>query len=132
MYRRTYIMKQTDSIEIFIGEKIAKYCKLLSINRPTIITRTRQVLDLPKNITKGRRTSAYKYYGVSYLCHDIVFINVRRIENRESLDETLRHELIHFRFPYLSHGVDFEKKIKLLKKDHTWKPSKSHYLDKFS
>lgn len=124
-------MKKTPSIQIFIEEKVAKYCKQLSINRPTILTKTRQIKDLPKDMTRGRRTSAYKYYGVSYISYNTVFLNVRKITNRKSLDNTIRHELVHMRFPYLSHGLNFYEKVKQLKKGKTWESSKSKYLDKF-
>jgi len=122
-------MKLSDSLVCFIEERLYRYCKQLSINKPTVLTKTREVLDLPKKVTKGRRTSAYRYYGVAYMAYNTVFINVKRNKTRKDLDHTIRHELIHMRFPYLSHGSNFEKKISLLGKGHTWKPSKSKYLD---
>ena len=67
---------------------------------------------MPKEMTEGRRTSAYKYYGVSYLQHNLVFINVRKIPDEKTLENTLVHELIHLRFPYLAHGKRFNKLVR--------------------
>ena len=65
-----------------------------------------------KEMTEGRRTSAYKYYGVSYLQHSLVFINVRKIPDEKVLENTIVHELIHMRFPYLAHGKRFNKLVR--------------------
>ena len=73
---------------------------------------TREVLEMPKEVTQGRRTSAYKYLGVSYLQHDLVFINMRKIPDETTLENTIVHELIHMRFPYLSHGKRFNKLVR--------------------
>jgi len=67
---------------------------------------------MPKEMTEGRRTSAYKYYGVAYLEHNLVFINVRKTPDDKTLENTLVHELIHLRFPYLSHGKRFNKLVR--------------------
>ena len=63
---------------------------------PKFLLSTKEVLDAPKEMTEGRRTSAYKYYGVSYLQHNLVFINVRKIPDEKTLENTLVHELIHY------------------------------------
>ena len=67
---------------------------------------------MPKEITQGRRTSAYKYLGVSYLQHYLVFIKMSRIHDEITLENTIVHELIHMRFPYLSHGKRFNKLVR--------------------
>ena len=67
---------------------------------------------MPKEMTEGRRNSAYKYYGVSYLEHNLVFINVRKTPDDKTLENTLVHELIHLRFPYLAHGKRFNKLVR--------------------
>jgi predicted SprT family Zn-dependent metalloprotease len=87
-----------------ILEKIGIYSSRFSIPEPKVLLTTKEVLDMPKEMTEGRRTSAYKYYGVSYLQHNLVFINVRKILDDKTLENTLVHELIHLRFPYLAHG----------------------------
>jgi len=95
-----------------ILEKIGIYSSRFSIPEPKVLLTTREVLDMPKETTEGRRTSAYKYYGVAYLEHNLVFINVRKTPDDKTLENTLVHELIHLRFPYLAHGKRFNKLVR--------------------
>ena len=87
-----------------------------------ILLATKEVLDAPKEMTEGRRTSAYKYYGVSYLQHNLVFINVRKIPDEKTLENTIVHELIHMRFPYLAHGKRFNKLVRQGLRGKTFSP----------
>ena len=102
-------MKLDDDLRLEILEKIGIYCNRFSITEPKVMLTTKEVLDMPKKMTEGRRTTAYKYYGVSYIPENLVFINVRKISDAKLLENTLVHELIHLRFPYLSHGRRFNK-----------------------
>jgi predicted metal-dependent hydrolase len=77
---------------------------------------------MPKEITAGRRTTAYKYYGVSYMQHNLVFINVKKIPDEKALDDTIAHELVHLRFKYLSHGRRFNKLVRQVLKGKTFAP----------
>ena len=104
-------MRLTPEIKSWIEELIIKYSVQLSIRKPRYLLQVRDVLALPLEITRGRRTSAYRYQGVTYLKHGIVFINVRRSRTLHELKQTVAHELVHLRFPYLSHGDGFRKKI---------------------
>ena len=105
-------MKLDDDLRLEILEKIGIYSNRFSIPEPTTLLTTKEVLEAPKEMTEGRRTSAYKYYGVSYLQHNLIFINVRKIPDEKELENTLVHELIHMRFPYLSHGKRFNKLVR--------------------
>ncbi|MDH3617621.1 MAG: hypothetical protein OES14_03550 [Nitrosopumilus sp.] len=105
-------MKLDPDLRIQILEKIGIYSNRFSISEPQVLLTTKEVLDMPKEMTEGRRTSAYKYYGVSYLQHNLVFINVRKIPDEKTLENTLVHELIHLRFPYLAHGKRFNKLVR--------------------
>ncbi len=105
-------MKLDPDLRLEIFEKAGIYSNRFSITEPKILLTTKEVLDMPKEMTEGRRTSAYKYYGVSYLQHDLVFINVRKIPDEKTLENTLVHELIHLRFPYLAHGKRFNKLVR--------------------
>ncbi len=105
-------MKLGPDLRLEILEKAGIYSNRFSITEPKILLTTKEVLDMPKEMTEGRRTSAYKYYGVSYLQHDLVFINVRKIPDEKTLENTLVHELIHLRFPYLAHGKRFNKLVR--------------------
>ncbi len=105
-------MKLDDDLRLEILEKVGIYCNRFSIPEPKVLLTTKEVLDMPKKMTEGRRTTAYKYYGVAYIPENLVFINVKKILDVKLLENTLVHELIHFRFPYLSHGRRFKKLIR--------------------
>ena len=105
-------MKLDPELRLQILEKIGIYSNRFSIPEPQVLLTTKEVLDMPKEMTEGRRTSAYKYYGVSYLQRNLVFINVRKLPDEKTLENTLVHELIHLRFPYLAHGKRFNKLVR--------------------
>jgi predicted metal-dependent hydrolase len=105
-------MRLDADLRLKILEKIGIYSNRFGIPEPKILFTSKEVLEMPKEITQGRRTSAYKYLGVSYLQHNLVFINMRRIPDEKTLENTIVHELIHMRFPYLSHGKRFNKLVR--------------------
>ncbi len=105
-------MKLDPELRLQILEKIGIYSNRFSISEPHVLLSTKEVLDVPKEMTEGRRTSAYKYFGVSYLNHNLIFINVRKIPDEKTLENTIVHELIHMRFPYLAHGKRFNKLVR--------------------
>ena len=105
-------MRLDPDLRLAILEKVGVYSSRFSIAEPQTLMTTKEVLDMPKEITSGRRTSAYKYYGVSYLQHNLIFINVRKIPDEKTLENTIVHELIHLRFPYLSHGKRFNRLVR--------------------
>lgn len=105
-------MQLTPDLRDAILESVRAYSERFSIPAPRVLMSTREVLDMPRAITAGRRTTAYKYYGVSYLKYGIVFLNVKKIPDMEALKETMVHELIHVRFPYLAHGKRFDALVK--------------------
>ena len=105
-------MKLDSELTLQILEKVGIYSNRFSIPEPKMLLSTKEVLDMPREMTEGRRTSAYKYYGVSYLQHNLVFINVRKIPDEKILENTIVHELIHMRFQYLAHGKRFNKLVR--------------------
>jgi predicted SprT family Zn-dependent metalloprotease len=105
-------MKFDADLRFGILEKTGIYANRFGIQEPKILFTTREVLEMPKNMTEGRRTSAYKYYGVSYMQHNMIFLNVRKLPDEKALENTIVHELIHLRFPYLSHGKRFNKLVR--------------------
>ena len=115
-------MKLDPDLKLQILEKVGIYSNRFSISEPLVLLTTKEVLEMPKEMTEGRRTSAYKYYGVSYLQHNLIFINVRKIPDEKTLENTLVHELIHLRFPYLAHGKRFNKLVRQGLKGKTFLP----------
>ncbi len=111
-------------LRLQILEKIGIYSRRFSIEEPKVLLTTREVLGVPRELTEGRRTSAYKYYGVAYMQHSMIFINVRKIPDEKNLDDTIVHELIHMRFPYLSHGRRFNRLVRQAARGRTFGPYK--------
>lgn len=105
-------MKLDSDLRLRILEKVGIYSQRFSIPEPRLLLTTKEVLEMPKSSTEGRRTSAYKYYGISYLKHNMIFINVRKIPDEKILEDTIVHELVHMRFPYLAHGRRFKKLVR--------------------
>ena len=105
-------MKLDPDLRLRIYEKVGIYTSRFSIQEPKVLLTTREVLDMPREMTEGARTSAYKYLGLSYNKQNLIFINVRKISSETDLENTIVHELIHQRFPYLSHGKRFNKLVR--------------------
>lgn len=107
----------------FITDQVNKYAKQIGImdeQIPRIVLTTREVMEMPIEQTKGRRTSAYKHLGVCYYNARTIFINARKLVTKENLRYTIAHELVHYRFGYLSHGRKFEKRVKEILKGKTF------------
>jgi len=117
-------VKLDPELKLQILEKVGIYSNRFSIPEPKTLLSTKEVLDMPREMTEGRRTSAYKYYGVSYLQHNLVFINVRKISDEKTLENTIVHELIHMRFQYLAHGKRFNKLVRQGLRGKTFSPYK--------
>ena len=105
-------MKLTPELRLSIMEMAGVYASRFSIPEPLVLLSTREVLDMPRHVTVGRRTTAYKYYGVAYIRHNSIFLNVRKIPDAAALEKTLVHELVHMRFPYMSHGRRFDDTVR--------------------
>ena len=93
-------MKLDDDLTLYILEKSGILSTHLSIPEPKVLLTSKQVLEMPKEITAGRRTTAYKYYGVSYMQHNLIFVNVKKMPDQKALDDTIAHELVHLRVQY--------------------------------
>ena len=105
-------VKLDPDLKLRIYEKVGVYANRFSIIEPKVLLTTREVLDMPREMTEGARTSAYKYLGLSYNKQSLIFINVRKISDEKDLENTIVHELIHQRFPYLGHGKRFNKLVR--------------------
>jgi len=117
-------MKDYPDLRFRVLEKVGIYSARFGIAEPKVILTTREVLEMPKEMTQGRRTSAYKYLGVSYMQHNLVFINIKKIPDEKTLENTIVHELMHLRFPYLSHGRRFNGVVRQGLAGKVFKPYK--------
>ena len=105
-------MKLDPALRVRVLEMAGVYAARLSVQEPLVLMTQKEVLGAPREHTVGRRTSAYKYYGVSYLRHNTIFVNVRKIPDEAELEKTVAHEMVHMRFPYLSHGKRFNSLVR--------------------
>lgn len=105
-------MKLDPALRVRVLEMAGVYAARLSVPEPLVLMTQKEVLEAPREHTVGRRTSAYKYYGVSYLQHNTIFVNVRKIPDEAELEKTVAHEMVHMRFPYLSHGKRFNSLVR--------------------
>lgn len=105
-------MKLDPALRVRVLEMAGVYAARLSVQEPLVLMTQKEVLGAPREHTAGRRTSAYKYYGVSYLRHNTIFVNVRKIPDEAELEKTVAHEMVHMRFPYLSHGKRFNSLVR--------------------
>ena len=125
-------MKLDDELRLIILEKVGIYSTRVSINEPHVFFTNKDVLTASKEITEGCRTTAYKYYGVSYLEKNAIFINAKKIPDEKTLENTIVHELIHQRFPYLSHGKRFNKLVRQGLRGKTFDPYRKRISSQIS
>ena len=125
-------MKLDDELRLIILEKVGIYSKRFSISEPHVFFTNKEVLTASKEITEGCRTTAYKYYGVSYLEKNAIFINAKKIPDERTLENTIVHELIHQRFPYLSHGKRFNKLVRQGLRGKTFDPYRKRISSQIS
>ena len=113
-------------------ERLPRYCERLGCSIPKIIWTKSEFMKLVEvspnlKLRKGlasKRTlgRCCRTEGVIYIAYqkhrkskfDKAFVSLRE------LDHTLRHELIHWRFPQLDHGDKFNKLIGELKTKKRW------------
>lgn len=106
-------MKLTPSKIEWIKTKVNNYCQTLSVKPPTFLILTRKTYQEWKEWRKetnphykGRNFS--RFLGV---CHGnckyerfgMIALNVKLSPNLKRLDETIRHELIHWSKPSYNH-----------------------------
>lgn len=105
-------MELDPALRLRVLETAGIYAARLAVPEPRVLMTQKEVLEAPRESTRGRRTSAYKYYGVAYLEHGMIFVNVRKIPDERELERTVAHEMVHMRFPYLSHGKRFNALVR--------------------
>lgn len=106
--------------EILI-ERTKKYCQQLGVNAiPTLIWTKKEIKTMSRREV-GSRHGKWTL-GFCPFRSNFIYIAYAKHGSLSELDKTLRHELIHFRFPKISHGKNFELQIKNLKNGQIWPP----------
>jgi len=112
-------------------ERSKQYCKQLGISpEPKFIWTLKQVRELPKSI-RGQRVNK-NAWGYTFNRANLIYIATNKTKKLTHLDNTLRHDLIHYRFDGLPHGKNFERRIKDLKNGKTWPPkNRENVVEKY-
>jgi hypothetical protein len=125
-------LKLTEYKKTWIRNQVIKYALQIGITEqeiPNLVFSRKGVLAMPKHLTEGRRTVSHKYKGICFREAKTIFIHVKKHTSSKELRHTIVHELVHYRFPYLKHGIRFEKRISLILKGKRY-GSKLLYIEK--
>ncbi|HEY7081091.1 MAG TPA: hypothetical protein VH500_15445 [Nitrososphaeraceae archaeon] len=117
-------LKPTDYLKSYIQNKAGEYGRQVGITHqemPNIVFTRKEVLAMPKELTAGRRTVTHKCLGICFCRARTILINVKKHTSYTELKDTIVHELVHYRFRYLKHGKEFEKRISLILKGKRYK-----------
>ncbi len=110
-------------VELAVRQLAPSYTRLCALeNEPLIVFNRNQARDILKPQYKRLRSFGKRFYGVAYAKANLIWLNPNM--DTEQARSTLAHEFIHLRFPYLSHGVSFEKQIRRLQDGNQFKPYK--------
>jgi hypothetical protein len=112
-------LRPTDYVKSWIEKKVREYGQQIGITAqemPDIVFTRREVLAMPKELTAGRRTVTHKCLGICFCRARTILINVKKHTSYDDLKHTIVHELVHYRFRYLKHGMRFEKRISLIQR----------------
>lgn len=99
----------------------AQLCSLKDV--PLVVFNRTQAKDILKPQYRRLRSFGNKFYGVAYRKANLIWLNPNM--DTEQAKHTLAHEFIHLRYPYLSHGHQFEAMIKRLQSGEKFKPYRS-------
>jgi len=123
-------MKLTESKIKWIKNRVNYYCKLLEVEEPPLILTRKDYEEM-----KAKRRAINQHYrGRNFsrflgVCHGnvtyqgvnkdyvLVALNVKKHYNLKQLDETIRHELIHYSKPSYNHRsfIFYDRMYRLLK-----------------
>jgi len=100
---------------------IPRFTQLCSLPQmPLVVFNRQRAKDILKPQYKRLRSFGNKYYGVAYKKANLIWLNPNM--DTEQAKDTLAHEFVHLRFPYLSHGRKFTEMIKRLRSGEKFKP----------
>ena len=117
-------LKPTDYLRSWIEKTVTEYGQQIGITAhemPNIVFTRRELLAMPKELTAGRRTVSHKYLGICFRSARTILINVKKHTSYEDLKHTVVHELVHYRFRYLRHGMRFKNRISLIQRGKRYK-----------
>lgn len=114
-------MKFTTNKKNWVINRVARYCKLLQINPPKIFFTMAEYncWKQSKRTVIGQRVGRSQCLGVCHKDEGFIAILVKRSPNLSRLDQTIRHELIHYSKPSYNHrSQEFYDRMKRLELGH--------------
>ena len=99
-------------------ERLDTYCKQLGVEHPEVFW-TKKAF---KERYPGQRVVMRHRLGLCWRMKGAILVVYNKHNGLRHLDYTLRHELVHWRFPQVKHGARFEKLIKQIKDGVCWEP----------
>lgn len=129
-------MRLTISKIEWINKKVDYYCNLLEITPPRVmltrkeyekwkLQKRQQIIndfklqnpDLPISIVAHTRVGRSNYLGVCHREEGFIVLNVKAESTLKAIDNTIRHELIHYAKPSYNHqSQTFQDRMKKLKR----------------
>jgi len=106
--------------QIILYKRLVGYCNQLAVTPiPRIAWSRNEAQELNQ---KEKRKEAKHNLGCCYNSTPLIYIAYNKHKGLRHLDDTLRHELIHYRFTGIPHGINFQKRMRELKQGKTWNP----------
>ena len=116
--------------QIIMYKRLVNYCKQLNVTPIPLTAWSRK--ELQEKRPNERKVSRHTL-GECYYSQPLIYIAYNKHSGIRQLDHTLRHELIHYRFTGIPHGVNFEKKAKELKQGKIFKSfDRTKWLEAFN
>lgn len=112
-------MKITKSKKDWINKKVKYYCSLLQIEPPQVFLTMAEYncWKIDERRYKGERVGRTNFLGVCHRLSKIIVILVKKSSCLNCLDDTIRHELLHYAEPSYNHFSNiFHAGMKKLKK----------------
>lgn len=114
-------MKLTESKKNWVIARVNYYCKLLEINPPNIfftMAEYNRWKDTKRTIPR-EHIGRTQCLGVCHRDEGFVVLLVKKSPNLPRLDQTIRHELIHYSKPSYNHrSIEFHDRMKRLELGH--------------
>ena len=113
-------MRLTQHKREWVINKVKYYCEVLGIVEPKVFLTMSEynTWKAQKRLESGfRRVGRSNCLGVCHKVDGFIVILPKRSRNLKCLDNTIRHELIHYSKPSYNHyGANFLDRMKRLKK----------------
>ena len=98
-------------------ERLGTYCKQLGVEHPKVFWTKKAFKERYPGQRVGKR-----WLGLCWRIKGAILVVYNKHNGLRDLDYTLRHELVHWRFPQVEHGARFDRLIKQIKDGICWEP----------